>query len=198
MIGRLIFCAAILAASVASAAEPQQIVVWKLDAGYYVVSGSQILAFPPSGPVVPPVDPPVTPVNDLTQAITAAVNAVPAGDKRNAAALKLSKIYEMLAGQKLPPAKAVEAVNTIVNLGLGSDKETLAGVYSVVNAALGKCTTEAAVSAVLTEAADAVGASVPASGDERQTAEKYGIDWDKFLSFIMQLLTVLLPIILAL
>ena len=185
------------------AGEPQAIIVWKLDAGYYVVSGSQIVAFPPSGPVVPPVDPPVvppTPDNDFSKAVINAVMTVPASDNRNTAALKLSKVYEMLAGQKLPPAKAVEAVSTIVNLGLGSDKGTLESVYVVVNAAIAKCQDEAAVSDVLSEAADAVGSTVPVSAgeDEQDTAQRYGIDWDVFLKFVMDLLIKLLPIILAL
>jgi hypothetical protein len=197
---RLVLLAAVLAASVASTASAQR--VYNLPSGQYVITGEVRAVGPvisPDGPVVPPpvVPPPVVPAT-LTKAVTDAVNAIPSSDKRNAAALKLSKVYGMMAGQKLPPAKAVEAVNTIVNLGLGADSKTLEGVYAVVNAALGKCTTDAAVSAVLSEAADAVGATVPASGDEHQTAEKYGIDWDKFMSFIMQLLTVLLPIILAL
>lgn len=186
----------------AVAGEPEAITVWKLDAGYYVVSGSQIVAFPPSGPVVPPVDPPVvppTPDSDFSKAVINAVMTVPASDKRNTAAFKLSGIYEMLAGQKLPPAKAVEAISSIVNLGLGSDKETLAGVYAVVNAELARCKDEAAVSAVLSKAADAVGSTVPVSGgeDEAQTAKRYGIDREAFRQFIMDLIIKLLPIILA-
>lgn len=198
MLPRMLFLVAMLCASLASAAQPQQITVWKLDAGYYVVSGSQILAFPPAGPIVPPDDPVVPPGTPFAQAVTAAVNAIPATDQRHAAALKLAKVYEALAGQKLPPAKAVEAISTIINLGLGKDSKVLEGVYSVVNAAVAKCADEAAVSAVLAQAAEAVQATVPASGDEKAAAERYGIDWDKFLTFIMDLLVKLLPIILAL
>lgn len=193
--------AAMLTAAVASAAEPQQMTVWKLEAGYYMVSGSQIIAFPPGGPLVPPVDPPVVPpvvpVSAFAKSVADAVAKIPVSDKRHEAALKLSKTYQMLAGQTLPPAKAVEAVDKIVAMVLSaSDVATWAGVSSEVTAALAKCTTESAVSAVLNEASVAVGASVPASGDdEKATAELYGIDWDAFMKFLMQLLTMLLPLI---
>lgn len=139
--------------------------------------------------------PPQPPQTDLAAQIVAEINKVPVSDKRHEVALKLSKTYEMLAGQKLPPSKAAEAVKTIVSLALGSDSGVLSGACSVVNAALGKATTEAAVSDVLKQAADAVGSTVPSAGDEAETAAKYGIDWEKFLAFLMQLLTMLLPLI---
>jgi len=199
---RFALLAAFLAASLSSAAEPVPITVFRIsEPGYYMISGSQIVSFAPGGPVIlpvdPVVDPVVPPVSTLTKTIASRIASIPATDKRHEVALKLSKTYQMLAGQTLPPAKVVEAVDKIVAMVLSaSDVATWAGVSSEVTAALAKCTTESAVSAVLNEASVAVGASVPASGDdEKATAELYGIDWDAFMKFLMQLLTMLLPLI---
>ena len=149
----------VLIASVLTAAEPQQFTVWKLDAGYYVVSGSQIVAFPPGGPVVPPVDPVVPPTTDLAKAIVAEIDKLPATDKRHTAAMKLTATYQMLAGQvkdgKIHPTNAVAAADLICPIALGTDGKAWAGVFSVVNAAVGKAGTAEATAAVFDEAAAA-------------------------------------------
>jgi len=203
MIGRIVLLTAMLCASLASAAQPQQITVWKLDAGYYIVSGSQILAFPPEGPVVPPDDPVVPPSTPFAQAVTAAVNQIPATDKRHQSAMKLAATYQMLAGQvkdgKIHPSNAVQAAELICPIALGSEKAAWSGVFSVVNAEVGKAGTPEATAEVFTTAADVILASVPAigDGDMQAAAQRYGFDWDKFMSYLMQLLQVLLPLIVS-
>ena len=49
--------AALLVASVASGAEPQQITLWRLDAGYYLIQNDKPVLFSPNGPIIPPDDP---------------------------------------------------------------------------------------------------------------------------------------------
>jgi len=207
MLARLfLICAAVLAASVASAADPQQMTVWKLEAGYYMVSGSQIIAFPPSGPVVPPVDPvvsPVVPVTAFAKSVTDAVAKIPVNDKRHESALKLTATYQMLAGQikdgKIHPTSAVQAADLICPIALGAEKNSWTGVFALVNDAVGKAGTADATAAVFTAAADAVLSTVPAAGDGdmKAAAERYGFDWDSFLAFLMQLLQILLPLIIS-
>ena len=206
MIARISFLIAVLCGSLASAAEPQQITVWKLDAGYYIVSGSQILAFPPNGPVVPPVTPdvpPVVPTTEFQKRVGDAVMSIPASDARHQAALKLTATYQMLAGQvkdgKIAPANAVAAAELICPIALGTDKAVWAPVFSVVNDAVSKAGTPEATAKVFTDAADAVLSTVPASGDGdmKAAATRYGFDWDKFMEFLMQLLQILLPRIIS-
>lgn len=192
---RLCSLVAIVVLSVAAA--PAAEVIFHITApGYYALVGGKLVAVQvvevsPAGPVVPPAPPVPTPdptpvPSDLTKQVVDAVNKVPVTDKRHEVALKLGKIYEMMSGQTLPPAKSVEAVTAMINLALQSDSGLLSAVYGVVDSALGKCATEAAVSAVLKQAANAVNSTVPASGDQ-ETAEKYKIDWDKFMTFIMDI-----------
>ncbi len=179
--------------------------VYKLDAGYYLIQGDQIVAAQivgPSDPVVPP--PVIVPDSDLKKQIVAAVNQIPATDARHTAALKLSAVYQALAGKvrdgTIPPGSAVTAVDLLGKAALGTaDAKTFAPVIAVVDAALSKATTATAIAGILTEAADAVASTVPASGDESMgaLATRYGFDWDKFLEFIMQLLQVLLPLIIS-
>ena len=203
MVARLGLLAAILAASVVSAAEPQQITVWKLEAGYYMVSGSQIVSFAPGGPIVPPVVPPVIPVSQFSKSVTDAVGKIPASDKRHESALKLTATYQMLAGQvkdgKIHPTSAVQAADLICPIALGSEKAAWSGVFSIVNDAVGKAGTADATAAVFTAAADAVLSTVPAAGDGdmKAAAARYGFDWDSFLAFLMQLLQILLPLIIS-
>lgn len=84
----------------AVAGEPEAITVWKLDAGYYVVSGSQIVAFPPSGPVVPPVDPVVPPTpSGKAAAIKAAVEAVDTDPQKVTTTSNLAAMMGMLKSQ---------------------------------------------------------------------------------------------------
>lgn len=201
----ILVLAAMLTAAVASAAEPQQMTVWKLEAGYYMVSGSQIVAFPPSGPVVPPpvVPPVVPPVSKFAKDVTDAVAKIPVSDKRHAAAMKLTATYQMLAGQvkegKIHPTNASQAAYLICPIALGADKDAWAGVFSLVNAEVGKAGTPEATAAVFTTAADAVLSTVPVAsdGDMATAAERYGFDWDSFLAFLMELLKILLPLIVS-
>ncbi len=201
MIGRIVLLTAMLCASLASAAQPQQITVWKLDAGYYIVSGSQILAFPPEGPVVPPDDPVVPPSTPFAQAVTAAVNQIAVSDKRHQAAMKLTATYQMLAGQvkdgKIHPSNAVQAAELLCPIALGSEKAAWGRVCSVVTDEVSKAGTPEATAAVFTAASDAVLATVPASGDLQAAAERYGFDWDKFMAFLMELIVKLLPLIIS-
>lgn len=197
---RLVLLAAFLAASVASAAEPQQMTVWKLEAGYYMVSGSQIVAFPPSGPIVPPV-PPTPPQSDMTKAIKEAVNAIPANDKRHETALKLTATYQMIAEQvrtdKIPLVSASEATSLISKVAIGSEATKWAAVMAIVNLELTKATSLSAAAGILDQAAAAVSSSVPDAGDMDAAAERYGFDWNTFMQFLMELLKVLLPLIVS-
>ena len=203
MKGLLIFAA--VAVLIVTPLFGQQVVPVGIQAndGVYVLtisSGqvSSLVPLPiikPSGPVPPP-PPPPPPVDDLSKAVTAEINKIPATDARHAAAMKLAKTLEVLAQQAIPPDKTVSAVTTIANLALGSDAQAWSSVLAVVNSALGKCTTELACDTVLTQAAAAVTATVPTSadGDINALAEAYGFDWDKFLDFLMQLIMLLLPL----
>lgn len=146
-------------------------------------------------PVVP--DPVVPPNSAFAKAVIAEVNKLAATEKRHECALKLSKTYEMLAGQTIAVDKTVEAVSTITTLALSSDAAAWSGVFGVVTAELAKCKTEAEADKILTAAGEAVGSTVPDAGDEKAAAERYGFDWDKFMEFLMQLLTVLLPLIIG-
>ena len=169
------------------------------------INGSQVTLEPytivvPNGPN-PPV-PPVPPApSDLTAKIVAEVAKIPANEARHGVALKLSKTYEMLAQQSIPPDKAVNAISTITRLALGTtDANTWQGVLTLVNGSIGNCISESACDAKLLEASQAISSTIPASdiGDgEQAAAELYGIDWDAFLSFLMQLLTMLLPLIIG-
>ena len=113
MMRTILILVSVLIASVLVAAEPQQITVWKLDAGYYVVSGSQIVAFPPGGPVVPPVDPVVPPAVlsvDAKAIKTAAEAAVADPNRENTAkglATAAGLIRKSTADGTLPNYEAI-------------------------------------------------------------------------------------------
>ena len=204
-----LFTAAFLAASVASAQGP----VFKITKpGYYqLLNGRlapvQVIDVDDPTPPLPPDDPtpPPQPATDLAKAVTAAVQKIPVSDKRHAAAMKLTATYQMLGGQvkdgKIHPASAVKAAEMICPIALGADGKAWAGVFSVVNAAVGKAGTPAATAAVFDEAATAVLAMVPAAGDGEDAmaaaAERYGFDWTTFMAFLMQLLQMLLPLIIS-
>jgi hypothetical protein len=214
--------AAVAAVMMAAACPAAEMIFHVTAPGYYALVDGKLVAVKvvevsPVGPVVPTPTPEPKPdptPSNLSKDIKAKIALMPANDKRHEGALKLSKTYQMLGEQKLPPAKAVEAVNTIVSLALGADAQAWSEVGSVVSAALGRCVTEAAVSAVLIEAADAVLSTVPASDaavaqmqgglkagetDEMKAlGEKYGIDWAAFMAMLVQLMTVLLPLIIQL
>lgn len=161
------------------------------------------LTLVPIGPAPGPVpEPDPTPDADLTKSIVAAVEKIPADDSRHAVALQLAKVYEMLAGQTIPADKTIVAVNTIVKMMILDDVTEWSGVLDVVNEALGKCKTEAEADAVLVAASSAISSTVPAgdlSTDDayKEAAGKYGLDWEKFLEKLIQLLTVLLPLIIG-
>ena len=217
MFPKFLLFLAMCVSAVASASEPQQITVWKLDAGYYIVSGSQIVAFPPGGPVIPPNDPVVPPQTPFAQAVTAAVTAIPESDKRHQAAMKLTATYQMFAGQlkdgKLHPTSAVAAAELLCPIALGSDKAAWGPVLAVVNAEVGKAGTPEATAAVFTQAAEVVLSTVPNSGpalammqagmmmgeNEEMTklAKSFGFDWSKFMEFVMDLFLKLLPFIIS-
>ena len=201
---RLLTLAAILTASVTSAAEPQQIILWKLDAGYYLIQGGQPVLFSPSGPVVPPDDPIVPPpTTEFSKAVTTAALLIPVSDKRHTAAMKLTATYQMLGGQvkdgKIHPANAVAAADMICPIALGVDGKAWQGVFSVVNAELAKAGDAAACASVFDAAATAVLSTVPAAadGDMQAAAQRYGFDWDVFMEFLMKLLVMLLPLIIS-
>lgn len=202
MFRMLLALVTIAVTSQALAAQPEKITVYRLDAGYYVIQGGDIVAFPPNGPVVPPI-PPVVPTNELAQQVTAAINLIPANDQRHAAALKLSAVYTMLADQvrtgNIHPTNAVKAAELLCPAALGLDSRDWGNVFSVVNAAVGKAGTPDATSAVFTKAAEAVQSTLPAGDydDTAMAASRYGFDWDKFMAFLMQLLQVLLPLIIS-
>lgn len=191
-----------LMASVASAADPVKITVFRLDSGYYVIQGGEIVAFPPNGPIVPP-DVPNPPTTEFSKAVTAAVTMLPANDQRHAAALKLAAVYRLLAQQvkdgKIHPTSAVKGAELLCPAALGADSKDWGGVFLVVNAAVGKAGTPDATAAVFVEAADTVQSTTPAGDydDMQMAASRYGFDWDKFMTFLMQLLQVLLPLIIS-
>ncbi len=209
----ILILAAVLAASVATAAEPLK--VYKLDAGHYLITGTNVSVQPVQivTPDVPTPPPPPVPVDELSKAVTAAVNTIPATDARHAAALKMAAICQVLGGQisagKIHPTDAAQALQLIGKAGLGKDAKTWEPVLAVIESALSKATTAEASAKVLDTAGAAVLATVPASdaavatmqagGEDnaafKSLAEKYGFDWNKFLEFIMQLLMVLLPLI---
>jgi hypothetical protein len=203
MMRAILILVSVLIASVLTAAEPQQITVWRItEPGDYVIVGIQIVHYTPSVPVVPPVDPPVVlPTTDLAKAVVAEISKLPATDKRHTAAMKLTATYQMLAGQvkdgKIHPTNAVAAADMICPIALGTDGKAWASVFSVVNAAVGKAGTAEATAAVFDEAATTTLSTVPASGDLEATAERYGFDWTSFLAFLMKLLEILLPLIIS-
>lgn len=143
--------------------------------------------------------PNLQPNDELSKAVIAEVNKIPASDQRHGAALKLSKTLEMLADQTIPANKTVEATNTIVKLALGSDATTWSAVTARISEALSKCTTEAQADAVLDTAANAVMSTIPASmeASNAELAKRFGIDWDVFLKFIMELIVKLLPLLIT-
>lgn len=162
------------------------------------------------GGVVPP---PPPPVEGLTKAVVAEIEKVAANDARHAAATKLGAAYNALGGATIPAAKAVEVANAMIAMALTSaEQKMMAGVTGVVNTALAKCTTDAAVSATFREAGVACVSTVPASEkavaqmksdlaaadqDElKSLGERYKIDWTAFMQMVMQFITVVLPIIL--
>lgn len=194
----------VFAADAPAAASVQTITVYRVTAGDYVIQGGVIVPFgqqpTPPNPPEPPT-PPTPPVSDLAKSIVAEINKLPATDKRHTAAMKLTATYQMLAGQvkdgKIHPTNAVAAADLICPIALGTDGKTWAGVFSVVNAAVGKAGTAEATAAVFDEAATATLSTVPASGDLEATAERYGFDWSTFMAFLMQLLQILLPLIIS-
>jgi hypothetical protein len=203
MFRAILFCAAALVASAASAQR-----IYNLPAGQYLVTGEVRAVGPvinPSGPVVPPDGPVVPPVvSDFSKAVVAAVNTLPVSDKRHIAATKLTATYQMLAGQikdgKIHPTQAVKAAELICPIALGADGKDWSGVFTVVNAAVAKAGTPADCAGVFDSAATAVLSTAPASSDGTAmtlaaAAEQYGIDWNAFLAFLMQLLTLLLPLL---
>jgi len=143
-----------------------------------------------------PVPPQPEPDSDFVKVVVGAVQAIPESDARHAAALKLAKTYEMLAGQDIPVDKVVNAVETIAKLALQADAKAWEGVRKVVETRLGQCQTEADCDKILAEATEAIESTIPASElDPAAAAESYGFDWDTFLDFLMKLLTMLLPLI---
>lgn len=203
---RLACLAVLLTAAVATCAEPVPMTIWRItEPGWYAVSGSQIVAFQPGGPIVPPpvVPPVVPPVSKFAKDVTDAVAKIPVSDKRHEAAMKLTATYQILAGQvkdgKIHPTSAVQAAELICPIALGSEKAAWTGVFAIVNDAVGKAGTADATAAVFTAAADAILATVPAAsdGDMKAAAERYGFDWDSFLAFLMELLKILLPLIIS-
>jgi len=96
----LLLCAAVLAASFTSAAEPQQITVFRiLVPGDYVVSGSQIVSYQPGGPVVPPIVPPVVIPTGKAAAIKAAAEAAVSDPQRATTASNLASVMGMVRAQ---------------------------------------------------------------------------------------------------
>lgn len=193
MLSRLVLLAAVFAASVASAAAPVKITVYKLEAGYYCIQNGEIVAFPPGGPVVPPDDPIVPPVSEFSKAVTDAVAKIPASDKRHEQAMKMTAVLQ-LVGTKvgdgtLPFANAGQMVNLLAKAALGNANsellqamleldansiikllERMGGAYndwslviSVIEAELSKQSTKTASAQVLDAAAVSVLSTVPSS-----------------------------------
>lgn len=207
----------------AAAADVETFTVYRINTpGDYVMQGNTLVRYgsiptppfpPPDDPVVPPTPP--VPVDELSEAVTAAVNTIPATDARHAAALKMSAICQVLGSQistgKIHPTDGPQALQLIGKAGLGKDAKTWEPVLAVIESALAKATTAEASAKILETAGAAVLATVPDSdaavatmqaGGEigenaafKSLAEKYGFDWDKFLEFLMQLLMLLLPLI---
>ena len=202
MISRISFLIAVLCGSLATAAQPQQIVVWKLDAGYYVVSGSQILAFPPEGPIVPP-DDPVVP-DDAAKLTSDLIKALPAADARHQNAIKLAGTLKLLADQvrqgKLPPEKIPEVYAPLMAYAVpDSDWKH---IHTAILAGLKGCPTPAVCATTLEQYAAGAMSTVPNKADPKivrgvssdevaSAAEEYGFNWS-------ELLKVLLPLLLAL
>lgn len=186
-----------------TAASVQTITVFRVTAGDYVIQGGTLVPFGTQPIPTPDPTPDPTPVSDLSKAVVAEINKIPVSDKRHTAAMKLTATYQMLGGQvrdgKIHPTNAVAAADLICPIALGADGKQAPwpGVFSVVNAAVGKAGTVEATAAVFDEAATATLSTVPASGDLEATAERYGFDWTSFLAFLMQLLQILLPLIVS-
>lgn len=213
MFRAFLILAAVFAATVCQAAAVEEIVIFKINTpGYYVIEAGKIVPFGAPTPTPEP-EPQPEPTTSLTKAVVAEINKIAANNARHAAATKLGKSYEMLAGQTVSPAKAVDVSRAVVAFMLTStEAQSLAGAVSVVNAALAKCTTDAAVSAVFSEAGAACVSTVPNSEaalsqmgtklkagetDEfKALGERYGIDWAAFMQMLVQFMTVILPIIL--
>jgi hypothetical protein len=208
---------------IATTAEAQK--VYRLPAGDYLITGD----VRPIGPVIvpgtvvpPPVDPivppPVVPVATLTKAVTDAVNAIPASDKRHTAAVKVSAVYQMIGSKveddTLPFASAGAAVAYMMKPALGvSDAATWAGVSAIVEAKLNGCQSKADCLTTLNTAASAVLATVPASESAvaslepgvmradsevmQSLAKTYGIDWNAFLMILLELFLKFLPMIIS-
>lgn len=168
----------------------QQYFLFSVTGGVATVTAIEVVDLIPN-----PDPPPQPPPSELSAVIVAEVEKIAENDARHAAALKLSATYEMLADQTIPVGKTASAVNTIANLALSSDAATWSGVTAVVNAALGKCATEAAADAVLKNVSGAIASTVPSAGDTAEAAARYGLDWEKFLAFLMDLLIKLLPLL---
>lgn len=203
---RYIFLAAVLAACVASAAEP----VYKISkSGHYQIQAGRLVPIQiidvdtPSPDPTPGPTPTPEPEGELAKAIVKEVGKTAASDDRHRAALKLAKVYELLSQQVIPPAKIVEVCNAFIPLALQSDATILPGVPAVVNGFLSKGTTEAACDATLLASADALCSTIPGSSPEelatdagmKAAAERLGFDWDVFLKIILDLILKLLPYI---
>ncbi len=171
------------------------------------------LAIDVGGGPNPPVPP--EPVSDLAKNVVAAVNKLPANDARHSAAMKLAAVCQVLGEQvgtgKIHPTDSAQAFQLIGKAALAKDATTWGNVLGVIESALTKATTADAAAKVLNTAGSAVLSTVPDSSDAVETmtgggplkdnqafkalAEKYGFDWNAFLQFVMQLLTLLLPLI---
>lgn len=207
----MLILATLIAALTATA--DGQVKIYKLEAGHYMVQGDGIVTCQIVAPDVPtPPNPPVP--SDLAKAIVAAVNAIPVNDARHTAALKLAAVCQVIGGQvadgKIHPTDAAQALSLVAKAALAKDATAWSGVLTVIESALTKATTADASAKVFSAAGAAVLSTVPNSADAVATlqsgplkdnaafkslAQKYGFDWDTFLAFLIQLLTLLLPLI---
>lgn len=198
----LLVMATVLVATIASAAEPQQIIVWKLDAGYYVVSGSQIVAFPPGSPVVPPIVPPVVPpINEQAKALLKAAVEAQADPSRAATAANLEAVATLLQQQiekgtlkdytSISEAYAYLSEQMVPRTGKAAWAPFQALVGDHLAALAQDGVKPAAYAAYFGVVADALDASVP------QAEKIQSIDMDTLMKLLEFFMKYILPLIIS-
>ena len=201
----LLVMATVLVATLVSAAEPQQIIIWRItDPGDYVVSGSQIVAYKPGGPVVPPVDPPVVP-DDLSKVTADLIKVMPASDARNKNAIALAGTLKLLADQakerQLSSDVIVKVYSPLMAVAVPDDDWKY--IHAAILAGLKGCPSPAVCASTLEQYAAGAMSTVPVKGDKEKfrgtssdeiaaAAEEYGFDWSALLKLLLPLLLALL------
>lgn len=201
----------------APAAAVEQITVFRVTAGYYVVQGGVIVPFGEQPPV-PPVVPPVVPTTDLAKAILAEIAKIPANNARHTAATKLCGVYQVVSSKvdddTISFSSAAQGVDFLLKPAIGTAAaKTWEPVTNLVEAAMNGCTSKASCLATMNEAASAILSTVPNSANAveamqagkmlgeneefKQLAKVYGFDWNAFLMMLLEVFLKLLPLIIS-